>query len=202
MPGVALGRRRLPEGWHHLEPKIETKIVRPPRTNNLIYFRRPSAARTGSQQSRSTEVVLSIFVRLFSSLCARMVFSSLSRGASKIASKTKTKTKLRSQTGPRIFRHTKDILVTLLAASGLHNFAQRHAMSTQRNFVETLRALRAVENCNWAFGAKIHGMASVSDPAPAPAVCLVARLIGCRRRCYGSHATRARCHAPLHCRPL
>ena len=33
-----------------------------PRTNNLIYFRRPSAARTGSQQSRSTEVVLSIFL--------------------------------------------------------------------------------------------------------------------------------------------
>ena len=76
----------------------------------------------------------------------------------------------------------------------------RNDMPCPRN--ETLRALRAVENCNWAFGAKIHGMASVSDPAPAPAVCLVARLIGCRRRCYGSHATRARCHAPLHCRPL
>ena len=58
--GVA-GFRKV--GTIYFEPKIETKNRKTlARTNNLIYFRRPSAARTGSQLSRSTEVVLSIFL--------------------------------------------------------------------------------------------------------------------------------------------
>ena len=202
MPGVALGRRRLPEGWHHLEPKIETKIVRPPSHKQFDLF---SSSVGGSHGVSTVEIDRGLFVdffgRLFSSLCCccstqrSWYFRHSHVAPQKLRRKRKQKPNCDHSAGPRIFRLTKDI-VTLRPDFTI----SRNDMPFPRN--ETLRALRAVENCNWAFGAKIHGMASVSDPAPAPAVCLVARLIGCRRRCYGSHATRARCHAPLHCRPL
>ena len=133
--GVA-GFRKV--GTIYLVPKIETKN-RETSHKQFVLF---SSSVGGSHGVSTVEIDRGRFVDFCTTIfvtmlllfnTTRMVFSSLSRGASKIASKTKTKTKLRSQTGPRIFRHTKDILVTLLAASGLHNFAQRHAMSTQRN---------------------------------------------------------------------